>query len=61
MLETTARPRKATLAPPLDTRYPIETQRVRSFQHLRWAPMPGELRPLREDGTPWHPDTVWRD
>lgn len=43
------------------SRYPIDTQRVRSFQHFRWAQMPGALRPLREDGTPWHPDAVWRE
>ena len=43
------------------SRYPIDAARVRSFQHFRWAQMPGALRPLREDGTPWHPDPVWRE
>ena len=43
------------------SRHPIDAARVRSFQHFRWAQMPGALRPLREDGTPWYCDPVWRE
>ncbi|MBB5208273.1 endonuclease/exonuclease/phosphatase family metal-dependent hydrolase [Chiayiivirga flava] len=42
------------------SRYRIDAAAVRSFQHLRWAAMPDARRPLREDGTPFHSDTVWQ-
>lgn len=41
------------------SRYPIDAASVRSFRLLRWAAMPGALRPLNPDGTPFHADEVW--
>lgn len=41
------------------SRYPIDAGNVRSFQHFRWADMPGALRPLLPDGTPFYPDATW--
>jgi hypothetical protein len=43
------------------SRYPIDYDRLRSFQRFRWARMPGADRPVKPDGTPYHPDKVWRD
>jgi hypothetical protein len=43
------------------SRYPIDYDRLRSFQRFRWAEMPGADRPVNADGTPSHPDRVWRD
>ncbi len=41
------------------SRFPIDAERARTFQHLRWSAMPGALRPMNPDGTPYHPDEVW--
>jgi len=43
------------------SRHPIDAGQVRSWRLFRWADMPGALRPMREDGTPWYPDAVWRE
>ena len=32
----------------------------RSYARLKWAAMPGARRPRGPDGTPFHPDPVWR-
>ncbi len=32
---------------------------VRSWARLAWSAMPGARRPVRPDGTPFHPDPVW--
>ena len=37
------------------SRYPIVRRDVRSFRRFRWADMPGNLLPVREDGTSWYP------
>lgn len=37
------------------SRYPIVRRDVRSFRRFRWADMPGNLLPVREDGSPWYP------
>ena len=43
------------------SRYPIDYDRVRSYQRFLWADMPGADRPLGPDGTPHHSDRIWRD
>jgi hypothetical protein len=45
----------------LMSRFPIDYDRLRSFQHFPWADMPDAERPVNPDGTPFHPDPVWRD
>lgn len=37
------------------SRYPIVKRDLRSFRRFRWADMPGNLLPTREDGSPWYP------
>ena len=41
--------------------YPIDYDRLRSFQRFRWADLPGADRPVNADGAPYHPDPVWGD
>lgn len=41
------------------SRFPIDRDSVRSFRTFRWAELPGALRPMNEDGTPYYPDAVW--
>ena len=41
------------------SRYPIIEQEVRSFQKLLWSSMPGALRPMNTDGTPFWTDEIW--
>jgi endonuclease/exonuclease/phosphatase family metal-dependent hydrolase len=43
------------------SRYPIDANSVRSFQHFRWADLPGALTPKNPDtGAAFYPDTVWQ-
>jgi hypothetical protein len=43
------------------SRYPLDEDQARSFQLLRWAAMPGALRPLQPGtGKPFHSDAVWK-
>lgn len=41
------------------SRYPLEAQRIRSFQRFRWRDMPGALQPLDEQGRPFYPPDTW--
>jgi hypothetical protein len=41
------------------SRYPIDYDRLHSFQRFLWADLPGGERPMNPDGTPFHPDPVW--
>lgn len=42
------------------SRYPIDVEAARTFQHLRWADLPGALQPrLPGADAPWYPAEVW--
>lgn len=41
------------------SRYPLLQPRSRTFQHFRWADLPGASRPELPDGTPFYPDATW--
>jgi 3-phytase len=46
------------------SKFPIQTKAVRTFQYLKWASMPGALRPQTSDAsknetTFYHSDEVW--
>ena len=41
------------------SKFPIAEDAVRSFQNLRWSELPGALRPMNENGTPYYPDEIW--
>lgn len=43
------------------SRFPIDAAAVRSFQHFRWADLPGALVPKNPDiGAAFYPDAVWQ-
>jgi len=42
------------------SRFPIDADGARTYRRVRWAAMPGARRPVRPDGTPYHPDPVWQ-
>ncbi len=35
------------------SRYPIDAEQVRTFQHLLWSDLPGAKQPSTAEGTPW--------
>jgi len=41
------------------SKFPIAERQVRSFQKLLWSSMPGALRPMNADGTPYWSDEIW--
>jgi hypothetical protein len=42
------------------SRHPIDTARVRTFQHLKWSALPDARQPLDPNtGKPWYPASVW--
>jgi endonuclease/exonuclease/phosphatase family metal-dependent hydrolase len=42
------------------SRFPIDAAQVRTFQHLRWASLPGARAPREEGGAPFWSDAVWQ-
>jgi endonuclease/exonuclease/phosphatase family metal-dependent hydrolase len=42
------------------SQFPIDNANVRTFRMLRWADMPGALRPTRADGSPFYDDATWQ-
>jgi hypothetical protein len=42
------------------SRFPIDTEAVRSFQNFKWDDMPGALQPLTDAGESWYPTETWR-
>jgi endonuclease/exonuclease/phosphatase family metal-dependent hydrolase len=41
------------------SRFPIDTENVRSFRKFLWMQMPGALKPRKSDDQPYWPDEVW--
>ncbi|MEO1274249.1 MAG: endonuclease/exonuclease/phosphatase family protein [Pseudomonadota bacterium] len=41
------------------SRYPIRADAARSWQRFLWSALPGALRPVMPDGTPFHDDETW--
>lgn len=37
----------------------VQVEEVRTFQTLRWSAMPDAMRPMNDDGTPWHSEEAW--
>ena len=43
------------------SKYPIDYNNIRTFQHFKRKDMPGALKPINpETGKPWYSDTVWQ-
>ena len=44
------------------SRYPIDTQKVRSFRHFRWSDMPEAVIPVTpESKQPWYTEAEWQE
>jgi endonuclease/exonuclease/phosphatase family metal-dependent hydrolase len=41
------------------SRYPLDTDAIRSFRLFRWHDMPGALQPLNPDGSAFYPAHTW--
>ncbi|MBC2607837.1 endonuclease/exonuclease/phosphatase family protein [Pelagicoccus albus] len=41
------------------SRFPIDSERVRTFRTFLWKDMPGALKPLKEDGSGYYSAEVW--
>ena len=42
------------------SRYPINSESIRTFQHLRWSTLPGALQPRDpRTGQPWYAPAIW--
>jgi len=41
------------------SRYPLDSDRVRTFREFRWAALPDAHRPRHPDGTTFHDDATW--
>ncbi|BDY06029.1 endonuclease/exonuclease/phosphatase family protein [Ferrimonas sp. YFM] len=42
------------------SRFPIDTESVRSFRLFPWHRMPGALEPMYPDGSPFYDEQTWR-
>lgn len=42
------------------SRFPIDTSAVRTFQHFRWADLPGAEQPMLSDDEPFFAPEVWQ-
>ncbi len=42
------------------SKYPIDQERVRTFQHFKWRDMPGHLQTRKADGSPWYAEDAWQ-
>ena len=42
------------------SKYPIDKQGVRTFQHFKWHAMPEHLNTLKADGSPWYSKEAWQ-
>lgn len=43
------------------SRYPIDYENVRTFQHFKWSDMPNALKPFNaETNNPYYPEHIWQ-
>ncbi|MCC5880974.1 MAG: endonuclease/exonuclease/phosphatase family protein [Idiomarina sp.] len=43
------------------SKYPIDEQAVRTFQHFKWKDMPGHLKTMTAEGEPWYSEAAWAE
>ena len=41
------------------SRFPIDSDKVRTFQNFKWKDMPGALKPVKNDGSDWYSHEAW--
>lgn len=42
------------------SRYPIDVNNIRTFQHFKWHDMPHYLPTVKADGSPWYSNEAWQ-
>jgi hypothetical protein len=42
------------------SKFPINVNKVRTFQHFKWKDMPGALQTTKPDGSPWYSSEAWQ-
>lgn len=42
------------------SRFPINQQQLRTFQHFKWKDMPGHKTTTKADGSPWFSQDAWQ-
>lgn len=42
------------------SRFPIDIEHVRTFQHFKWKDMPNYLATRKADGSPWYNEKAWQ-
>ncbi|MDZ4728525.1 MAG: endonuclease/exonuclease/phosphatase family protein [Xanthomonadales bacterium] len=42
------------------SRFPIDVEKVRTFQEFRWAELADAMRPMNSDGTNFYSDATWQ-
>lgn len=43
------------------SKYPIDVNAVRTFQHFKWKDMPGALLTKKADGSDWYSKKAWKE
>ncbi|HBN89091.1 MAG TPA: endonuclease/exonuclease/phosphatase family protein [Rheinheimera sp.] len=43
------------------SKYPIDTAKVRTFQHFKWKDMPNFMPTKKADGSPWYSKEAWAE
>ncbi len=42
------------------SKYPIDTTKIRTFQHFKWKDMPSYTPTYKADGSPWYSAAAWQ-
>ncbi|WP_213996979.1 endonuclease/exonuclease/phosphatase family protein [Arsukibacterium sp.] len=42
------------------SKFPIDANKVRTFQQFKWRDMPGFMPTTKEDGSPWYSEAAWQ-
>lgn len=42
------------------SKFPIDHNKVRTFQHFKWKDMPNHLPTKKADGSPWYSEAAWQ-
>lgn len=43
------------------SKYPIDTEQVRTFQHFKWKDMPDAMKTTKADGSDWYSAGAWNE
>lgn len=43
------------------SKYPLDTDSIRTFQYFKWQDMPGALKTYKADGSDWYSEAAWQE